>query len=260
MSENHEKLFEILEFHFRCNENFVSILDGSVQDYCYLETDNLTSAHYNTVFAFKELTNEILSKYSERLKNAGKTPAVGVIAGTDNDAKCKRLGLELSQETTWMKCNLSEVSLNYEKLENEFFIESNSFPYSEDFLDVFSKSFFVHASEAKEWISAFENSNKNENLDERFFVLYRLGTPVSIAFLASDFSQRFSFLYNVGTHPDFQHQGCSRLLLNHVMKNAQDVGTKEMYLGTQRDSVAEKFYTTLGFSPEGVTHLYTESM
>lgn len=248
---------EIIDFDYRCNASMLSELDGTAREYLYVQSDDVHAPNFNCVFAIAPLTDSLISDTKKRLEKAGRTLSFVVIPGSENEKKCREIGLSLVVQLGVYSRNITDIEFQNEKISDHYQLTITSFPYARGFLELMDEAFFSRGSDRDEWNDVFKKMPKNENLDERVFTLLDGEKTVSIAQTNCDYASQKAFLYNVATAENYQRQGFSKFVLSAAMSDAQSLGINDMYLTTANPHAAD-LYTTMKFSLVGNKAIYTQ--
>lgn len=260
-----QEMLDLMQFNFECTKGFLATYEGSVHDYLYVESEHMKDYYFTFLFTEQEITEEIIDQYTQRMRSIDRTASFVVLADSDNEHRCAQLGLTRRDPTVCMVMDVQIATRPSAKTDDKITIETQSIPFSQDFLDVFRASYVgnddgVGYTLGEESIDAFRHARAITELEERVFVLKYDGVPVSIAQSSSHVSDGISFLYNVATHPDFRQRGLSRALLNYLLEDVHSLGITKMYIETEEDSPMATFYESLGFSTIGMTRIYTNDV
>jgi ribosomal protein S18 acetylase RimI-like enzyme len=114
----------------------------------------------------------------------------------------------------------------------------------QEFCDIFAAAFELEAHEDRSYRKAFLEGQSSNDVHTLHVTVAVGGIPAAIASLHS--TPHNSFLYNVGTHPDYRGQGLGRRAIIELLR-ASGAHPLPVWLQCEADSQAERLYQFLGF-------------
>ncbi len=263
MNTNNKELLDILNFHFVCCSWMTKDFTGSAHDGIYFEAEHISDPFFTFEFEPNELTQEVISIYSDRMSKIGRPPSFLRISTEEDINIANKLNLELRDSTLWIKADLNNRTKTKSCSAKDIEIEIQKLPYSEEFIKTFLECYTSNEDDIgyeynDDFGDGFRNARPVDTIDESTFILRYKGKTAGIATIDNDIKNKVSFLYNVGTTREFRRLGLSRFLIELVIEHAINDGINFMYLYTEEDSPMQTYYEDLGFKIVGTTQLFVQ--